>query len=309
MKKHIFTILCTVLSLLLTACPVFAATADSLPAAEEPAQMLPSAPAPVTMYPAEVRASEENGISRLEKVYYLTADDDPALIPTEDFEREGMTYTLLDLLKNDQRETDTKDYTEVLTLDSDTKDLAEIIKTLEPELAVVTEDGYEGILTPDYPSITVEAEGYKTSSRTVSASRQYPNLSDADISLIPKSIEDSGRTLTLADVNWQEAATDYVDGSDIALRYTANAVYTGTATSKSATGYTVTVSYFGEVTKSSCDTIVYTAVFSASGSNAEKNAMDKRLLLIPAGAAALGAAGYGGYKGYKHYQNKKRGYE
>lgn len=309
MKKHIFTILCTVLSLLLTACPVFAATADSLPAAEEPAQMLPSAPAPVTMYPAEVRASEENGISRLEKVYYLTADDDPALIPTEDFEREGMTYTLLDLLKNDRRETDTKDYTEVLTLDSETKDLAEIIKTLEPELAVVTEDGYEGILTPDYPSITVEAAGYKTSSRTVSASRQYPNLSDADISLIPKSIEDSGRTLTLADVNWQEAATDYVDGSDIALRYTANATYTGTATSKSATGYTVIVSYSGEVTKTNCDTIVYTAVFSASGSNAEENTMDKRLLLIPAGAVALGAAGYGGYKGYKHHQNKKRGYE
>ena len=309
MKKHIFTILCTVLSLLLTACPVFAATADSLPAAEEPAQMLPSAPAPVTVYPAEVRASEENGISRLEKVYYLTADDDPALIPTEDFEREGMNYTLLDLLKNDQRETDTKDYTEVLTLDSDTKDLAEIINALEPELAVVTEDGYEGILTPDYPSIIVEPAGYKTSNRTVSASRQYPNLSDADISLIPKSIEDSGRTLTLADVNWQEAATDYVDGSDIALRYTANATYTGTATSKSATSYTVTISYSGEVTKTSCDTIVYTAVFSASGSNAEKNTMDKRLLLIPAGAVALGAAGYGGYKGYKHYQNKKRGYE
>lgn len=308
MKKHIFTILCTVLSLLLTACPVFAATTEDLPAAEEPAQMVPSAPAPVTVYPAEVRASEENGISRLEKVYYLTANDDPALIPTEDFEREGMTYTLLDLLKNDQRETDTKDYTEVLTLDSETKDLAEIINALEPELAVVTEDGYEGILTPDYPSITVEAAGYKTSSRTVSASRQYPNLSDADISLIPKSIEDSGRTLTLADVNWQEAATDYVDGSDIALRYTANATYTGTATSKSATGYTVTVSYSGEVTKSSCDTIVYTAVFSSSG-NGEKNVLDKRLLLIPAGAVALGAVGYGGYKGYKHYQNKKRGYE
>ena len=44
----------------------------------------------ISAYPAEVRASEENGVYRLEKVYYLTAKDDPATIPTADFEREGL---------------------------------------------------------------------------------------------------------------------------------------------------------------------------------------------------------------------------
>ena len=47
----------------------------------------------ISAYPAEVRASEENGVYRLEKVYYLTAKDDPTTIPTADFEREGRTYT------------------------------------------------------------------------------------------------------------------------------------------------------------------------------------------------------------------------
>lgn len=65
-----------------------------------------------------------------------------------------------------------------------------------------------------------KALGYKSSSRTVSATRTYPNLSGADVSLIPKSITDSGRTLTLADVQWQEAATTQTDGYDMALRYT-----------------------------------------------------------------------------------------
>lgn len=254
-------------------------------------------------------------MSRLEKVYYLTAQDDPAAIPTGDFEREGRSYTLLDLLKNDQTETDTKDHIEVITLNADTKDMAEILRLLEPTLEVSTEDGYTGVLSLDHTSIAVEAAGYKTSSRTVSATRTYPNLSDADVSLIPKSVEESGRTLTLADVDWQDAATDYQDGYDLALRYNAVATYTGTATSKYATGYVVAADYKGEVTKTSCDTVIYTAVFSsteaagqsdASGSGAPFN---YALLLIPLGVVGLGAAGYFGRKGYLHYQNKKRGYE
>ena len=209
----------------------------------------------VSAYPAEVRASEENGVYRLEKVYYLTAKDDPATIPTADFEREGHTYTLLDLLKNDQTETDTREHIEVVTLESKTKDMAEILKMLEPKLEVKTEDGYEGVLSLDHTTIQVEAAGYGTSSRTVTAERTYPNLSDADVSLVPKSVNENGRTLTLADVSWQEAAVDPTDGYDIPIRYTAVASYTGTATSKYATGYTVTADYKGDVTRTSCDTI------------------------------------------------------
>ena len=280
-------------------------------------------PDPVPLYPAEVKQSEENGITRIEKVYYLSSQDDPSAIPTEDFEREGKVYTLLDVLKQAQIESDTKDYTEVLTLDSDTQDMEKILAMLEPELEVQTEDGYQGVLSLDHTTITVEAAGYKSSSRTVSATRTYPNLSGADVSLIPKSITDSGRTLTLADVQWQEAATTQTDGYDMALRYTATATYTGTATSKYATGYVVTANYVGEVTRVSTDVITYTAVFSSGDSaSAGKDtdaaidttqsapfSFDWKWLLIPLGLGALGCAGYFGQKGYKHYINKKRGYE
>ena len=318
MKRQLCMMLCTVAMLCSMSVPALAVDTDTI--TESAGETLPLlVPTSAAVYPAEVRASEENGIAHLEKVYYLTTKDDPTAIPTADFEREGKTYTLLDLLKNDLTETDTKEYIEVLTLDSETKDLEEIIKTLEPELEVVTEDGYSGTLKPNYPSIAVEAAGYKNSSWTVSAKRTYPNLNDADISLIPKTIEDSGRTLTLADVDWQEVPTGDMGDFVEAFRYTANATYTGTAYSKTATGYTVTVEYGGEVTKTSCDTIVYTAVFTAIGAvssaeNADTTAdnstdFNYALLLIPLGILALGGIGYGGYKGYKHYQNKKRGYE
>jgi len=184
---------------------------------------------------------------------------------------------------------------------------------LEPELEISTEDGYSGVLALDYTTIAVEAAGYKTSSRTVSATRTYPNLSDADVSLNPKSVEENGRALTLANVDWQEAAADHADGYTLALRYNAVATYTGTATSKYATGYTVTAEYKGEITKTSCDTIIYTAIFSSidavevaeedTGNTAEVN---WPLILIPLSVVGLSAAGYFGRKGYIHYQNKKK---
>jgi len=315
MRNRICSLIFTLLLLCSMTGMAFAAEVESAYINTLDAPVEEQAPPSVAVYPAEVRTSEENGVNRLEKIYYLTAADDPSTIPVGDFEREGRNYTLLDLLRNDQTETETKEHIEIITKDSDTKDMAEIIQTLEPELEISTEDGYTGILALDYTTISVEAAGYKTSSRTVSATRTYPSLADADVSLIPKSVEENGRTLTLANVDWQEAAADHADGYTLALRYNAVATYTGTATSKYATGYTVTAEYTGEITKTSCDTVIYTAVFSSMDapigtvSVDDEASFNYKLLLIPAGALALGAAGYGGKKWYTHYQNKKRGYE
>ena len=136
------------------------------------------------------------------------------------------------------------------------------------------------------------------------------------------------RTLTLADVDWQEANTDYVDGDALAVHYTAVASYTGTATGRSVTGYTVTVDYSGEVSKSSSDTVIYAAVFSAENtSHGETHLEDeetrrelsaeaeqpestarKIVFLILAALLALAIIGYGGWRGYKYIRDKKRGY-
>ncbi len=250
------------------------------------------------LYPVEVTEYMEGDSSRLKKIYVLTPTDDPSLIPTEDFDREGQTYTLLDITRQDQVETDTRDYTETVTLESKTKDMDAILPQLTATLEVDTEEGYTGVLTLDTASIRVEAAGYSTSTRTVTAARTYPNLSDADVSLVPKSIEDGGRTLELADVQWQEAGEFY----------TANATYTGTASSKYATGYTVTAEYSGEVSRTTNDTVTYAAVFSASPARtqtAAKGGMNwSWLLVLPAGAAAAGLF-FGGKFLLKKHKSKK----
>lgn len=76
---------------------------------------------------------------------------------------------------------------------------------------------------------------------------------------MPKTISDGGRTLTLANVNW--SSSNQTEGEDIVQRYTATATYTGSATSKSATGYKVTANYTGELSKTGCEIVTYTAIF------------------------------------------------
>ena len=267
------------------------------------------------LYPTDVVETIEGGNRRLEKIYLLTAADNPANIPTEDFEREGYRYTLLDVTRQDYTESETKEHTETITLDSDTKDMNQIMLQLAATREVTTEDGFTGILTLDTASVQVETAGFGSSSRTVTATRSYPNLSDADASLIPKTITDGGRTLTLADVQWQESGGFY----------NATASYTGTATSRYATGYTVSATYTGEVAKTIGGEMVYTAVFSGTPINGTvqadpdssgtenqqpvttepgKGGSLKWLLVFPAAAAVAGLI-FGGKYLHKMLKTKK----
>ncbi len=247
MKKRIVMLLCTaVLTMGLTMAPAMASGGP--------------------FYPIKVEEYTAGSLDelRINKVYQLSLSDDPSGIPTEDFVRGGRHYYLLDMIKEDEVGVDTQDYTDTITVDSDTNDLSVILKQLEPHREVTTEDGHTGLLALDYTSVTVEAKGYKTNTRSLSATRTYPNLSDADLDLIPKTITDGGKTLTLGAVEWSGGENGF---------YTATASYAGTSSTRSATGYTVNASYTGQVAKTDCEVVTYTAIFgSVELTEEEKNA-------------------------------------
>ena len=213
------------------------------------------------LYPVSVEEYTEGDFDelRIRKVYQLSLSDDPAGIPTEDFERNGHVFHLLDLIRKDEVGVDTQPHTETVTMDSPTGELSEVLKLLDGQKDFTSEDGYSGVLLLDHTSVKVEVKGYSTKTSNLSAARTYPNLSDADLSLVPKTISDGGRTLTLANVNW--SSSNQTEGEDIVQRYTATATYTGSATSKSATGYKVTANCTGELSKTGCKIVTYTAIF------------------------------------------------
>ena len=175
--------------------------------------------------------------------------------------QDGYFYTLESITKNTDFIVDKKEHKEIVTVESQSKNIGDIMPLLAKTKVVTTANGYNGTLNLDESSITVEAKGYKTNSKTVQASRTYPNLLNADLAYIPKSITENGTELELADVNWQKDLTYNPDDYAIGERYLAEALYQGTKKYSYVTGYVVTAEYMGEVTKETAQKDIYTLTF------------------------------------------------
>ena len=208
----------------------------------------------------EMLPSQDAETVRLTRVYQLSPVDDPSGIPVQDFEANGWVYHMVDMSSEEETGTDSRQITRTVTKSSETDKIEKILKTLDAAMEVTTEDGYSGVLRLDHKSVTVEAAEYATRDSAVSATRLYPDLADADLSLIPKTVEENGRTLTLDDVRWESGWQTDAEGGFI--RYSATATYTGTVSDRYATGYVVTANYSGEVSRSDVEMITWRVEFA-----------------------------------------------
>ena len=127
---------------------------------------------PEVCYPTSVSRSEDG--TEIRKYYDLSPEDDPAGIPRSDFEQDGYRYTLIDLLKQELPENESRPHTETVSLQSKSKDMESVLALLPQEKEFITEDGLSGILTLRLDTVQVEVAGYGSSTREVSATRSYP---------------------------------------------------------------------------------------------------------------------------------------
>ena len=250
---------------------------------------------PEVCYPTSVSRSEDG--TEIRKYYDLSPEDDPAGIPRSDFEQDGYRYTLIDLLKQELPENESRPHTETVSLQSKSKDMESVLALLPQEKEFITEDGLSGILTLRLDTVQVEVAGYGSSTREVSATRSYPNLASQDTANIPKTIEDNGRTLTLQNISWQTDNTASMDGYAMGDRFTAVATYTGSATSSYVKGYTVTANYTGTVSKINLNTVRYVAIFEGTPlqpvESSEPASFNWAVILVPIGVVALAGVGTG----------------
>lgn len=247
-------------------------------------------------YPSQVSYNLNNGIFEVRKTYEMQVDEEPSAQTKQGFEQDGYSFVLTDMLRQELPEQQSKEYTETVTVSSESKELTAILPLFADTKEITTEDGFAGTLKLDTSTITVEPAGYKNNSWTVSATRTYPNLSSMDLEYIPKTTTENGRTLNFSTVDWQTDNTENVDDDTIGNRFSAVVTYTGTASSRNVTGYTVTAQYSGEVEKVSLDKVQYVAVFHgtpiAPQEVAKESVMDWRYLAIPGGLVLLCLAGF-----------------
>lgn len=210
----------------------------------------------VVCYPTYVTRSEDG--SEIRKMYDLGPEDDPAGIPRSDFVQDGFSYTMVELLKQELPENESRQHTETVSVASKSKDMASVLALLPETKEFITEDGLSGVLTLKLDTVKVAVAGYGSSTKELTATRTYPGLANQDTQYIPKSIEDNGNSLALQSINWQSEA----DG-----HYTAVASYSGSATSSYVKGYTVTADYAGTVSRINLNKTRYVAIFEGTSLN------------------------------------------
>lgn len=245
--------------------------------------------------PVEIIKGEADGLEKISKVYILKDTESPDMISRDSFLENDVEFQFSEMLTQDNTKTETREHTENRSVYLSSNNTQTAISKFEPMLEVATEDGFLGTAEPDFSSLTIASAGKGTQKYTITENRTYPNLMDADTSLVPKSISKNGSTLNLTNISWNSAASDNIDGHDLAVRYTATATYSGTGTKTYNKGYTATVTYKGNLEKVIDDTITYTAVFTEIP-KAEPNHFQNFWWAYLLGLMFVGGSGYGIYR-------------
>lgn len=212
------------------------------------------------LYPTDINYEVQNGYNVINKTYALSYSDDPTIIPKETFKQYGEDYVFSEIIRKEISEDDKKEHTETIIINTSSNDLNTILSEFE-ETMEYNKDGYVGTLKLDINSINSEVSGYSNSSYTAKRTREYPNFSTQDTSLVPKTITDGGLTYNLQTVNFKPTNTNSIDSTEVATSYTAVATYTTNVSNKSINGYKTTANYVGSISKSVTDKVLYTAIF------------------------------------------------
>lgn len=159
--------------------------------------------------PTDTAVQNLNGNQQVIKTFTIPADQDPQSLIEQPFELEGYLYSFTDIVKTENAVEESRHHTEIITVETDKNDLALILQQLKP--TVEYDDGvFRGTLALDHTTINTEASGYVPKSYTVSEVKTIGQLDHNDMSYVPSTTVKNGRTLNLANVEWQVTGTDLV---------------------------------------------------------------------------------------------------
>lgn len=210
--------------------------------------------------PTDTVVQNLNGSQQTIKTYTVSPEQDPETLIEEPFELEGFLYSFANIVKTDNAIEETKTHTETITVETEKNDLSLILEQLSPTIEY--DDGsFRGTLALDHTSIVTEAAGYTTKSYTVTETKTIGQLDRNDMSYIPATTVKDGRTLALANVEWQVTGTDLVGDVLIPSSYQAVATYSGKAYYSAATGYVTTADYVGEVSRDGIESTTYVLTY------------------------------------------------
>ena len=210
--------------------------------------------------PTDTVVQNLNGSQQAIKTFTVSPEQDPAALIEEPFELEGYLYNFADIVKSENPVEETQIHTEVITVETTKDDLALILEQLKPTIEY--DDGrFQGTLALDHTSLNTVAAGYATKNYTVTETKTIGQLDRNDMSYVPATTIKNGRTLSLANVEWQVTGTDLVGEALMPSQYQAVATYSAKASYQAARGYVTTAEYTGEITHEGVESVTYVLTY------------------------------------------------
>lgn len=234
-------------------------------------------------------AENLNGQQRIVKTYTLPAETDPEQLREPDFDYDGYHYSWAYATKEERPFLTAKETTQTVTVETPRNDLSVILAELSPTISY--DDGeFAGELSLDHTTLHTEAAGYATRYNKITETKTIGPLDRNDMSYVPATTVKNGKTLTLANVEWQVLGTALVGESLTPSQYQAIATYSGSSGYQVATGYVTTAEYRGTITSSGIESITYTVVYTGTEIQPEVEAKTSNISLpaVSAGTVARG---------------------
>jgi len=197
--------------------------------------------------PLSIVNSQENGVVIVKRTYEVVRDVDPQSL-VQSFEQDGYSFSAREILYRELPGQTIAMFASKAAITVTDSDDAEQIMRQFPATIGYEAGGFSGLLHLDTSTLSTRPDRPETYTYTFTRTREVPGLSRNDPAYLDREWE--GMRLT---------NVSFARGSD--GRYTATAIYTGTATGRREVQYITTATYRGEITRELPGNIRFTVVY------------------------------------------------
>lgn len=217
---------------------------------------------PILMVSTNVFATDVKNEDTITKTIVINKTDESNFLNLLDdtIEIDNIKYKLQskDRLELETTNSKMEEQTKTLELSTNRKD--KILRSFEESIKY--DDGeFSGELYRQDNSLKVTTIKHGKYEKVFTIDKQYTNLEESDLDYIPKEITEDGYTYCLTKCDWNISENEDIQNISMPKSYTAIATYKTVKTLEYPYTYKCELTYNGEISKVSKDTIQYTLTY------------------------------------------------
>ena len=217
---------------------------------------------PILMVSTNVFATDVKKEDTIIKSIVINKTDENNFLNLLDdtIEIDSIKYNLQNKERLELETTNSKTEEQTKTLELSTNKKDKILDSFEERIKY--DDGeFSGDLYRQDNSLKITPIKHGKDEKVFTIDKQYTNLNKADLDYIPKEITEDGYTYSLTKCEWNIAENENIQNISMPKSYTATTTYKTVKTLEYPYTYKCELTYNGEISKVSKDTVQYTLTY------------------------------------------------